>query len=277
MAQYYQKINTLYKRDSKNHNAIIEGDYSIPEFEYLKNCMFNVEEKIDGTSMSYHIYFNSDGAIKSIEIHGKSENAKIPDGLLAEMNKIFRPLVSYGHLTETFKQVKNLEDGTTVTTWPYKVVFYGEGYGAKIQSGGRYSPTEKFTVFDISVQGLEDGSEIYLLRDSVVDICDKLKLDLVYSYGHMTISEAEKIIKDIAALVYTVGVNNITKDGLDKVGYDPYFISRMFSNHSIDKNLIIEGFVLKSPIGLMTRLGKPLVLKIKVKDYVDLMRKKNIK
>lgn len=276
MAQYYQKINTLYKRGEKNQ--IIEGDFSMDEFTYLKNCLWETQEKLDGTNMSYHVFFDTElGAIKSTEIHGKTENAKIPEGLLAEMKKIFDPLVSYGHLTETFKQVKNLEDGTTVTTWPYKVVFYGEGYGAKIQSGGRYSPTEKFTVFDISIQGVEDGSEIYLLRDSVVDICDKLKLDLVYSYGHMTIAQAEKIIKDIAALVYTVGVNNITKDSLDKVGYDPYFIARMFSNHSIDKNLIIEGFVLKSPIGLMTRLGKPLVLKIKVKDYVDLMRKKNIK
>lgn len=276
MAQYYNKINTLYKRGDKNQ--IIEGDFSMNEFAYLKNCLWETQEKIDGTNMSYHVFFDTElGAIKSTEIHGKTENAKIPEGLLIEMKKIFDPLVSYGHLTEKFKQVKTLEDGTTVTSWPYNVVFYCEGYGAKIQGGGRYSPTEKFTVFDISVQSLEDAPEIYLLRDSVVDICNKLHIDLVHSYGQMTINDAEKIIKDIANLVYTVGVNNITKDNLYKAGYDLYFIERMFSNHSIDKNLIIEGFVLKSPLGLMTRLGKPLVLKIKVKDYVDLLRKQNKK
>ena len=276
MAQYYNKINTLYKRGDKNQ--IIEGDFSMNEFAYLKNCLWETQEKIDGTNMSYHVFFDTElGAIKSTEIHGKTENAKIPEGLLIEMKKIFDPLVSYGHLTEKFKQVKTLDDGTVVTSWPYKVVFYGEGYGAKIQGGGRYSPTEKFTVFDISVQGLEDAPEIYLLRDSVVDICNKLHIDFVHSYGQMTINDAEKIIKDIANLVYTVGVNNITKDNLYKAGYDLYFIERMFSNHSIDKNLIIEGFVLKSPLGLMTRLGKPLVLKIKVKDYVDLLRKQNKK
>lgn len=210
MAQYYNKINTLYKRGDKNQ--IIEGDFSMNEFAYLKNCLWETQEKIDGTNMSYHVFFDTElGAIKSTEIHGKTENAKIPEGLLIEMKRIFDPLVSYGHLTEKFKQVKTLDDGTVVTSWPYKVVFYGEGYGAKIQGGGRYSPTEKFTIFDISVQGLEEADEIYLLRDSVVDICDKLNLDLVHSYGHMTISDAEKIIKDIANLVYTVGVNNITK------------------------------------------------------------------
>lgn len=274
MAQYYQKINTLYKRDCNNKNAIIEGDFSMDEFVYLKDCLFSVEEKIDGTNMSYHIFFNDDGTIADVEIHGKTENAKIPTALMEKMNYLFNSFAS--KLSDTFmRKSVDANSGVEITTWPYKVVIYGEGYGGKIQSGGRYSPTEKFIVFDISVQGHRDDKEIYLLRDSVVDICNKLNIDLVYSYGHMTIGNAEKIIKDIAALVYTVGVNNITKDGLNKAGYDPYFIARMFSNHSIDKNLIIEGFVLKSPIGLMTRLGRPIVCKIKVKDYVDLMRKQN--
>ena len=42
-----------------------------------------------------------------------------------------------------------------------------------------------------------------------------------------------------------------------------------------DKNLVIEGFVLKSPLGLMTRLGKPIVVKVKVKDYIDILKKTN--
>ena len=76
MAQFYQKINTLWKRDEKNR--IIQGDYSLQEFGYLQDCLWLVEEKIDGTNMSYDIYFGSDGSINRTEIHGKTENAKIP-------------------------------------------------------------------------------------------------------------------------------------------------------------------------------------------------------
>ena len=46
-----------------------------------------------------------------------------------------------------------------------------------------------------------------------------------------------------------------------------------FYHNSEDPTLVIEGFVLKSPCGLKTRQGKPLVTKIKVKDYLDKWRK----
>lgn len=276
MAQYYQKINTLYKRDSNNKNAIIEGDYSIPEFEYLKNCMFNVEEKIDGTSMSYHIYFNTDGTIADWEIHGKTENAKIPTGLMDEMNRLFNSFAS--KMSDTFvRKSVDANSGVETATWPYKVVIYGEGYGGKIQSGGRYSKTEKFVVFDIAIQSSIDGSEVYLLRNNVEDICKKLNLDISHCYGQMTISEAEDIIKTIAKWVYQKNGNIRRTDIPDMLWEDEVFPNCMFSNHAEDKNLVIEGFVLKSPLGLMTRLGKPIVVKVKVKDYIDILKKNNNK
>ena len=59
MAQYYQKINTIFKRDQnpgKYHNCIMPNEgFTQPEFEFLRGCKFECTEKIDGTSMSVHI------------------------------------------------------------------------------------------------------------------------------------------------------------------------------------------------------------------------------
>lgn len=262
MAQYYQKINTLWKRDEKNR--IIQGDYSLPEFGYLADTLWLVEEKIDGTNMSYDIYFGSDGSINRTEIHGKTENAKISVGLLNEMNRILDELIDSGKLTDVFKIVKTDAAGNTTVSWPYKVTIFGEGYGGKIQSGGRYSKTEKFIVFDIEIQTTPETEPLYLLRPSVDDICLKLGLDLVHTYGLMSIADAELIIENIA---YNVYANRMGNPSLYAPDISP------FSHNSEDPTLVIEGFVLKSPCGLRTRQGKPLVTKIKVKDYLEKLRK----
>lgn len=53
MSSYYQKINTLYKRDmTKPKKPIILGEYSESEFEVLKDLKWEATEKIDGTNMS---------------------------------------------------------------------------------------------------------------------------------------------------------------------------------------------------------------------------------
>ena len=45
----YQKINTLFKRDA--NNIIIPTEYTLEEFEYLNNNIFECTEKIDGTNI----------------------------------------------------------------------------------------------------------------------------------------------------------------------------------------------------------------------------------
>ena len=45
----YQKINTLFKRDVKN--VIIPSQYTCEEFSYLKDCLWECTEKIDGTNI----------------------------------------------------------------------------------------------------------------------------------------------------------------------------------------------------------------------------------
>ena len=41
----YPKINTLFKRD--DNNIIIPSEFTIPEFTYLQNNIFECTEKID--------------------------------------------------------------------------------------------------------------------------------------------------------------------------------------------------------------------------------------
>ena len=171
----YTKIQTLYKRDVKGN--IILGDYSRPEFEYMRSLKWKAYEKIDGTNMSYYW----DG--HTMEIHGKTENAQIPPRL----EKAMKDLVSEEKLAEVFP-VKYDEIGNEI---PMLVIIYGEGYGAGIQKGGgRYAADEnRFKVFDINIDGW------WLELDDVQDICDKLGFVMAPEFGELTIDEAEEIVK----------------------------------------------------------------------------------
>ena len=45
----YPKIQSLYKRGKDK--KMIFGDYSIPEFEYLKDNLWQFTEKVNGTNI----------------------------------------------------------------------------------------------------------------------------------------------------------------------------------------------------------------------------------
>ena len=48
----YHKIYTIFKRNPKTkYKTLLEGKYSLPEFEYLKDCIWVFTEKIDGTNI----------------------------------------------------------------------------------------------------------------------------------------------------------------------------------------------------------------------------------
>ena len=164
--QTYTKINTLYKRDAKKNNTIIIGDYSCPEFEYLKNNIWECTEKIDGTNMSYYW----DG--ENLEIHGKTEFAQIPNHLLVKMQN----LLTKDTIQEIFPpSTKYFVDG--IEQKP-TIIIYGEGYGMKIQKGGNYIKNDvSFRVFDININGY------WLNRENIEDISNKLKLEVVPLIG----------------------------------------------------------------------------------------------
>lgn len=175
----YTKINTLYKRNMESKNCeIIPGNYSEPEFEYLKDLLWECYLKIDGTNMHYQW----DG--HTLEIHGKTEKANIPPKLKAMMEK----LVTEDMMKEVFP-LKYDENGNEI---PMMVRIYGEGCGQGIQGkcGQAYSPKgHRFIVFDVLIDNW------WLQRKDVSEICEKLNLEIVPLMGVMTIPNAENMVK----------------------------------------------------------------------------------
>ena len=137
----YQKIQTLFKRDEKN--IIIPSMFTLPEFEYLKNCKWEATEKIDGTNMRVELtpYIDNNGEPTSIqmEFKGRTDKAEIPKHLMEKMKALF----DRDHLIDYFYP-EGKEDFV-------KITLYGEGYGISVET----VPGQKTSV-EIRVPVLED-------------------------------------------------------------------------------------------------------------------------
>lgn len=159
----YHKIQTLFKRDmERNGKTLLEGQWTLPEFEFLQHNTWVFTEKVDGTNI--RVMF--DGG--KITFGGKTDNAQIPANLGTRLNETFLPLAA------TFAEV---------FTGP--VCLYGEGYGAKIQKGGgNYRPDQDFVLFDVRV------GEWWLQRADVEDVAAKLGLEIVPIIGEGTLHDA---------------------------------------------------------------------------------------
>lgn len=148
----YHKIQTVYKRDPENNNkTLLEGQFSMPEFEYLANCDWVYTEKVDGTNI--RVYWDCEKLL----FCGKTDNAQIPIFLLSKLIELF-----------PFDKFAELYPETSMT-------LFGEGYGAKIQKGGGnyISDGVSFILFDVNIDG------IWLERDNVLDIGSKLEIEIV--------------------------------------------------------------------------------------------------
>lgn len=168
----YPKIQTIFKRDK--YNIIIPNDYTRPEFEWLKDCKFRCEEKIDGTNIRVEIDITDDGSL-TYEFAGRTNRAIIPTHLLEKLNILF----TQARLKSTFEEQKNCH-----------ITLYGEGYGYKIQSGGGYIKNDvNFILFDVKVDSW------WLDREKVEDIARKLGIEVVPIVGYMTIAEACRFVQ----------------------------------------------------------------------------------
>jgi hypothetical protein len=165
MMEQYHKIQSVFKRDEKTHKFII-GEYSLPEFKYLKDNKWIFSEKVDGTN----IRIGWDG---NVHINGKTDNAQLHIDLVKELQTLF--------LIEKF-----------MTLYPeVSMTLYGEGYGAGIQKGGgNYSQKKTFVLFDIFIDGY------WLSRENVQDIADKLGIKTVPIIGSGTIDALIGYCKD---------------------------------------------------------------------------------
>lgn len=168
----YPKINTLFKRDAEN--IIIPSQFTLPEFEYLKDCKFECTEKIDGTNIRVEIDWIEEGNFK-IGFKGRTDKAVIPTHLLKKLHELFKDF----NPESVFK-----------LTQPTHITLYGEGYGVKIQNGGNYiKDNVSFILLDIKIDNW------WLSRESCEEIASKLNLAIVPLIGYMTIQEAIDFVK----------------------------------------------------------------------------------
>ena len=164
----YHKIQSIFKRDEKTHK-FIEGQWSLPEFEYLRGNQWTMTEKIDGTNIRI-------GWIPEVGINigGRTDNAQIPTFLYQKLAGLF----SNEALAESFPDTS--------------VMLCGEGYGAKIQKGGGnyISGGVDFILFDVKID------DWWLKRSDVEDIAQKLGIRVVPIIHTGTISEGINIVRN---------------------------------------------------------------------------------
>lgn len=255
--QYFDKINTCFKRDmdkaSKTYNCIIPDQLTTPEFELLRkyNVKWEATEKVDGECTSIHLIpKNEDSEVMpgqweevnyyDVEVHGKTDKANMrPDEV-----DLLKKIGDKDKLIKAFsyeRPAPEYGEGATDTVLPEtECIIFGETYGKGMQApGGRYCKDHlKFICFDIKI------GNIWLKRDAVEDICSKLGIDVVPYLGEMTLDEA---------------IEKVKKGFTSQVSEDP--------------TLIAEGIVLRAPLGILDRMGRRIVTKVKFKDFQDLKNK----
>ena len=192
----YQKINTLFKRTSKEEGSVIvPGEYSQIEFTNLKYWL--VSEKIDGMNM--RVIYTKDG----VEFRGRTDKAQIPGELLSVMTKTF-----------TEEKMAELFDLKIART----IILYGEGYGKGIQKGGVYRDDQAFILFDIMID------DVWLMSEKVTDYAKQLGIERVPILGLMYIDEIVKLVK--LGVQSEIGKANTIMEGV-VCRSDPLMLDRM--------------------------------------------------
>lgn len=229
--QEYHKINALFKRhtEGKQKGKLILGDWSVPEFGYLSKNQWEFTEKVDGTNIRV-LWAPSTSGPGSVHFAGRTDRATIPAPLLAYLEATFTP--------ELFKAA-----GYEAT-----MVLYGEGYGPKIQSGGKYTGGEdvhSFVLFDVKI------GDWWLMRKDVDDIAAKLGIDSVPTIGYGTLQDAIDIVSSGITFNETGAVQRWGSGTL----------------YSRWGNFAAEGIVARPTVPLFNRKGERIITKIKAVDF----------
>jgi len=164
----YNKIQSIFKRDDATHK-FIEGQFSLPEFEYLKDNLWEATEKIDGTNI--RVAWDKD--LQTVTFGGRTDNAQTPAFLIMKLQQLF-PQKKFADLYHDIS-----------------MVLFGEGYGARIQKGGGNYITDgcDFVLFDVLID------DWWLYRSNIEDIAAKLEVKCVPLLGNSTLIQAIEKIK----------------------------------------------------------------------------------
>ena len=177
--QTYNKIETVFNRDTEGTKQLIIDSYRNETVEYLKDNIWQFTEKIDGTNIRVHW----DG--HNVEFGGRTDKAQIPNHLLTKLKELFGTLEA----EELFEQTFGEKD----------VILFGEGYGTKIQNGGEYRSDVSFILFDVMIGGnyqsrewVEQTAKMFSIDVVPIVLEGTIQdgIDYVTSHPHSTIGNA---------------------------------------------------------------------------------------
>ena len=209
----YTKIPTIFLRDIEGTKKIVEGRYATPTVDFLKDLKWIWTEKVDGTNIRVHW----DG--HKVEFGGRTDAASIPAHLITRLVELFGGEEN----AQMFEQIFGQRD----------VYLHGEGYGAKIQSGGDYTDGQSvdFILFDLQIEGN------FQPRESVEKCARDFGLKIVPVVGEGTLPEAVAYVKQ--------HLNSTLGNGKHEM----------------------EGIVCRPAVELLDRCGNRVIVKIKWKDF----------
>ena len=214
----YLKIETLYQRDIEGSKKLMEGVFRNPTVQFLKDNKWIWTEKVDGTN----IRVCWDG--HKVEFGGRTDKAQIPAPLVNKLNEYFGGEAN----AQLFEQAFGEKE----------VILFGEGYGAKIQSGGDY---------------VDDGKSV-----------DFIMFDLIICGNYQPRETVEEIAK-------IFGVKVVPIVGIGNLDQAVYFVKGHPNSLLGPKTHEMEGVVCRPDVELQDRCGNRMIVKIKWEDFRHLM------
>ncbi|MCI9034014.1 MAG: hypothetical protein HFJ08_08195 [Lachnospiraceae bacterium] len=207
----YTKIETVFERDMEGTKKLIEGKYRNETVAYLKDNEWICTEKIDGTNIGV-IW---DG--HKVSYQGRTERAQVPTHLMNRLIELFGGSINEELFEQKFGEMQ--------------VILFGEGYGAKIQNGGKYRSDVSFILFDVYLP----EQNLWLKRDAIEDIAKAFGIEAVPIVLEGTLQQAVDYVKSKPKS--TIGEADM------------------------------EGLVCRPAIDLLDRMGKRVIVKVKVADF----------
>lgn len=166
----YEKIETIYVRDTTGSKKLIPGVYRDNTVSFLSGLNWIWSEKIDGTNI--RVYWDG----HKVSFGGRTDAAVIPTQLLEKLNFYFGGLVNEELFEQTFGEKE--------------VILFGEGYGHKIQNGGNYVVNDvDFALFDVLI------GENYQSRATIEEIASIFNVSCAPIVGQGTLDEAVAYVK----------------------------------------------------------------------------------
>lgn len=160
----YHKIEGPFKRDQNNIKKVDRALWRNGAVQMLAESPIWVgSEKIDGTN----IRIIWDG--HRVALGGRTERAELPGGLRLYLEgKFLAPGVE-----EVFEELFG----------DSPAILFGEGYGPKIQNGGKYRDTPGFIAFDVKV------GDTYLDRTDAKQIATRVGAEFVPETAPTTLTD----------------------------------------------------------------------------------------